>query len=328
MADSIQFIFRKKLPQFNSIEGLFEALIPVLQHKIKISRFELPYSGAGIRDVWLNLVASVWSKKTRVHITGHVNYVALVTGSNTILTIHDIGSALRGSVLKQWLIKLLWFWLPILRVRAITVISEFSKNELIDLAPFAAPKIKVIHNAVNPSFQYLPKEFDHKNPQILLIGTKANKNLERTLAALEGLKCNLKIIGPLTEKQIQLLAKTKLPYTQQEYLSFEEVLEAYATCDLLCFASLYEGFGMPIIEAQAVGRPVLTSHRGSMVEVAGLGACFVDPEDPLSIRQGVEKIIYDPVFRTHLIQQGLENVKKFSVENIAAQYLELYQDLN
>jgi glycosyltransferase involved in cell wall biosynthesis len=98
----------------------------------------------------------------------------------------------------------------------------------------------------------------------------------------------------------------------------------YQDADIVSFPSTYEGFGMPILEAQAVGRVVVTSRVLSMPEVAGEGACFVDPFDPSSIRRGLEQVIGDGDYRQKLIQKGFKNVERFDAERIANQYREVY----
>jgi len=81
------------------------------------------------------------------------------------------------------------------------------------------------------------------------------------------------------------------------------------------------------VEAQAVGRPVVTSNRCSMPEVAGDAACFVDPESIESIRRGVVRVLEERPYRESLIEKGLENVKRFAPARIAAQYADLYRTI-
>jgi glycosyltransferase involved in cell wall biosynthesis len=324
---SITFLFRKKTPQFNSIEGLFESIIPQLQAEADTKSVELSCIGAKPKDIFLNLWYAIKFRHSLVHITGHVNYVALVLGRKTVLTIHDVGSAFGNGKVKDMIISFFWFWLPALFVKKITVISEFSKEELIRLVPFSKHKIKVIPNAVNNAFKYCPKYFDSQNPLILHLGTKNNKNLERTIAALKGINCRLLVIGKLTPQQLDLLEETKIEYSNKFDLPFSEILQSYRDCDMLSFASTYEGFGLPIIEAQAVGRPVLTSYIGAMSEVAGNSACLVDPFSVDAIREGIEKIISNAAFRDELISKGLENVGRFRAGHIAQQYLAVYREL-
>ncbi|MCH6201334.1 glycosyltransferase family 4 protein [Aquiflexum sp. LQ15W] len=324
---SITFLFRKKVPQFNSIEGLFGSIVPELAAVADTKSVELPFIGAMPKDIFLNLRYALKFRHSLVHITGHVNYVALVLGRKTVLTIHDVGSAFGKGMVRDLITRFFWFWLPALFVKKITVISEFSKKELIRLVPFSKDKITVIPNAVNDAFQYQPKVFDNQNPLILHLGTKNNKNLERTIEALKGVRCRLMVIGKLTPPQLDLLEEAEIDFSNKFDLAFSEILQAYRDCDMLSFASTYEGFGLPIIEAQAVGRPVLTSHIGAMQEVAGDSACLVDPFSVDSIRAGILKIINNQAYRDDLIAKGLENVGRFRAAYIAKQYLAVYRDL-
>src|SRR5690606_6817480 len=164
-------------------------------------------------------------------------------------------------------------------------------------------------------------------PLILLMGTKPNKNLERTLEALKGLNCKVLIVGSLTVEQSRLVEVYQIEYENKFNLSFEDIMECYSACDFVCFASTYEGFGMPIIEAQAVGRPVITSNIGAMEEVSAGSACQVNPYDVASIKEGILKVCEDEQYRNSLISKGLENIKRFQPEYIAQQYIELYKEI-
>ena len=88
---------------------------------------------------------------------------------------------------------------------------------------------------------------------------------------------------------------------------------------------MYEGFGLPILEAQATGRPVITSNEASMPEVAGDAAILVNPYEVVEIKEAVEKIISDKKLREDLIKKGIENIKRFTPEKIAENYASLYR---
>ena len=97
--------------------------------------------------------------------------------------------------------------------------------------------------------------------------------------------------------------RTMIEYENWSNLSLDEVVRKYQQCDLLTFCSTYEGFGMPIVEANVVGRPVVTSDISSMPEVAGNAACLVDPFDSASIRSGIRRVIKDIDYRSEADRQ-------------------------
>jgi len=130
----------------------------------------------------------------------------------------------------------------------------------------------------------------------------------------------LRIIGAPSERQIKLLHKYQLDYSWIDKLAFKDVVKEYHEADCLVFISTYEGFGLPVIEAQAVGRVVLTSNISPLKEVAGPGACLVDPLDQSAVQKKIIRIIKDESFRQQLIEAGFKNVKKYTLTNIARQY--------
>ncbi|MCF1190797.1 glycosyltransferase family 4 protein [Mangrovimonas sp. AS39] len=324
---NVTFLFRKRLPGFHSIEELFYNISRRVGKELEVMNVELPYSKFSFKAI-INNFRFVKKNKTGVfHITGHVNYLALATGKRTVLTIHDIQSSFYGGFIHQFFIKVFWYWLPALIVKRITVISEFSKFELEKIIPFAKQKIKVIYNPLNDQLKYSPKKINETCPKILLLGTKPNKNLERSLNALVGIQAKLLIVGKLSQEQSHLLQSSSFNFENFENLPYEQIIELYMESDMVLFPSTYEGFGMPIIEAQAIGRPVITSDFGAMKEVAGEGACFINPNDEVSIREGTMKIIKNAEFREDIIKKGKGNAERFSLEKIAQQYLNLYKEI-
>jgi len=162
---------------------------------------------------------------------------------------------------------------------------------------------------------------------VLHIGTTPNKNLERHAAALQGIHCEFVIIGRLSNLQRVELDRRSISYQNYVDLSKSALVDQYEQCDLVLFASTYEGFGLPIVEAQAVGRPIISSDLWSMPEVAGGAACLVNPYEIKSIRNGVLRVIQDADYRNELIRLGYQNVKRFKLENTDAQYAELYREV-
>ena len=207
-----------------------------------------------------------------------------------------------------------------------TVISEATKNDLLRRTSFAENKIKVIPNYYDPAIKPCPKEFNKGKPRILQIGTKENKNVVRLIAALHGIDCHLVIVGGNNERINENLAEYKISHTWLQNLSDAALMEQYQQCDVLSLVSTIEGFGMPILEAQATGRVVVTSAISSMPEVAGT-ACYVNPLDVTSIRDGILKVIQDDEYRQKLIDLGFENIKRFELKEVTRMYCDLYEEV-
>jgi glycosyltransferase involved in cell wall biosynthesis len=210
----------------------------------------------------------------------------------------------------------------------VTVISEETKRQLMRHVRVNPDKVIVIPDPISETFRACPKEFNADCPQILHIGTKENKNLPRLVQALAGLRCKLQIVGKLNERQIEALQAAHIDYVSATDLTQEQMWKCYCEADLVSFVSTYEGFGLPIVEANAVGRPVVTSNVSSMPEVAGGSACLVDPHDVASIRAGIERVIGDRTYRDALIQAGFHNAERFRVADVAQQYISVYRKIS
>jgi len=157
------------------------------------------------------------------------------------------------------------------------------------------------------------------------VGTSENKNLPRVIEACRGLPVTLEIVGRLDRASARRLRQLGVPYDNPSDLADSDLREAYRRCDALIFVSTYEGFGMPIIEAQAVGRPVITSRVCSMPEASGGAACLVDPFDVADIRRGIQRLLGDPEYARTLVRFGYENAARYTPARVAAAYAELYR---
>ena len=325
----VVFFQRKARASGNfSIEKMFDDVRTYLSQDIAaVVSYSSRYSNGFFSRVWI-MIEAVFRQGDVNHVTGDVHFlVLLLKKQKTILTIHDCGFMKTASGLAYYILLYGWLRWPVSRSRWITVVSESTKRDLLTYVNCSADKIKVIPTNISEQFTYTPSSFNKDKPVILQIGTAHNKNLATLTKALKGVTCHLVIVGRLNEQQKGLLSECGVEYSNRYNLTFEEIVAEYRDSDMVTLVSTLEGFGMPIVEAQSIGRPVVTSNISSMPTVAGDGACLVDPFDPMAIRDGILKVIEDQEYRDALIRTGLENVKKYQVKKIAQQYYHLYQEV-
>jgi glycosyltransferase involved in cell wall biosynthesis len=320
---------RRPVPGWYSIERLYEdvraCLPPDILVQVRVSR----YYSRGLWGRFYDAVAASRHQGDVNHITGDVHFLTFfLSRRRTVMTVHDCGrlETLRG--VRRWVLWFFWFWLPAKRCAAIVAISHATKQQLLRYIRVDPDKVKVIHNNVSSEFQPVPVPFNSVRPRLLQIGVTENKNIERLAAALDGLDCELVVIGQPNPDQQAALKQNAVRFEIRVGLSREELLDEYRRCDMLVFVSTYEGFGLPIVEANAVGRPVITSDLLSMPEVAGDAACLVDPFDVMSIRAGIHRVIDDAQYREELVARGFVNAERFRVESIATQYADLYRKIH
>ncbi|HMH35268.1 MAG TPA: glycosyltransferase family 1 protein [Puia sp.] len=326
----IVYIFRKP-DRFYSIEHVFGLIAKEIESggEMEVTRVSLPQAGLNRSSFFGNRQFIRQLEADLFHVTGDVHYVSLfLPAKKTMLTIHDCNFMYNARGIKKWLLhKLLLRW-PIGRSRWITTISEATKRDIIRFTGCLPEKIRVIPNPVSNRIAYQPKIFNKQKPDILFFGTTMNKNLNRVGPALAGISCVLHIIGKIDLPERRMLEGHQIEYRNYLDLSEDDMISTYASTDFLLFPSTFEGFGMPIIEAQKTGRAVVTSNLSPMKEVAGAGAILVDPENIDSIREGVLRVIGDESTREDIIAKGLENVRQFDVKKIAGQYLALYKEMS
>jgi glycosyltransferase involved in cell wall biosynthesis len=324
---SVCLLFRQP-GRFFSIERIFQQLSPILAQSISLSTMEMKHARITIGNILANIRQAKNSSAEVYHITGDIHYVALgLPPRRTLLTIHDCVFLYAASGLKRRLLKWLLLDMPVRRSRLVTTISEATRQDILHFTGCSPQKVIVIPDPVSDTIRYSRADFRTEEPVILFMGTTDNKNLFRVAQALNGINCRLEIVGQLNADQIRALSEQSIRYNQQSGLSDEQVAAAYANADLVLFPSTFEGFGLPIVEAQKSGRPVITSDLSPMKEVAGGAAHLVDPYSADSIREGVLFLIRQPDYRQQLVEKGLANVHRFSAPAIAAQYLECYKKL-
>ena len=305
----VVLLYRKKNAARNSIEGVFSPL----DTWPGIHRMELPCDLDSIKSVFKLLWFALQIKEKNVHITGDIHYMAIfLFWKKIIVTVHDCNHYEDLSGIRKKVMGFIWYTLPLRIADKITVISPFAEEQLCGYFSFDHKKIVVIPNSFHPIKKDIPNKKEDKFT-ILSVGTNPIKNQKRLIEAAKGLAdVQLSFIGKLSEELTTLLETYHITYENQYFISRQELENYYNRADVLFFASIKEGFGLPILEAQSCGLPVITSNTTSMPYVAGGGACMVDPFDVVAIRGAILKIKLDPEYRQEIINNGFENINRFS----------------
>ncbi|MCB1608959.1 MAG: glycosyltransferase, partial [Xanthomonadales bacterium] len=321
---------RRAIHGHYSVERLFDDVRHELRTddavEIRLRLNDYPSRGVlpRLADAW----RAAREKSDLVHVTGDVHYLAWWTNPRrTVLTVLDCVTLHRLRGWRRALFKWLWYDLPVRRAGVVTVISDFTRRELIAETGCDPERVKVIYPHLSDEFTPMPQAFSTSGVRILQIGTTPNKNIERLMQAVAGMPVTLVVVGRLSETQRALAKSYDLDLISLVDLNREQLLAEYREADIVTLISTYEGFGLPIIEAQAIGRPVVTSTVCSMPEVAGEGGITVDPTDVAAIRVALQRLIDDADHRKAVINAGILNVERFRLPVIAGSYRKCYQRL-
>jgi glycosyltransferase involved in cell wall biosynthesis len=318
---------RRSFPGQYSMERVFAQIRPQLPPWVDVELFVTSHYSKGVLPRVQTALEARRHQGDVTHVTGDVNYaVILLRRRRTLLTLHDTEFLDRASPAKRLIYTWLWLKLPVRRAGLVSVPSEATRQDLLRLVRADPARIRVVPNPVGDDFTPEPPPAASR-PVVLLVGTGPNKNLLRSAAALAGLDCRVVVVGNLDGSQRAAMSGTGLDLEVRNALGDDDLRKAYRQAHLLLFASTKEGFGIPVLEAQAAGRPVVTSNRPPLSDVAGGAACLVDPFDVASIRAGVERVLASEEYRASLVRRGLENVQHYRVRAVAAAYAELYREL-
>lgn len=330
---SITFFIRSE-KGFVSIGKLFRPLISEIGRSEVVETVYMPSEKYGLLGVFKNLwFTFIHRNKNGInHITGDCHFIIFaLIGCKTVLTVHDLGFYTVHKKDRNWFKRFFLYYMqvywPIKLADKVIAISEKTRQEIIDTVPFKREILIARHVNVD-SFHYFPKAIDKGKIQIMQCGTRPHKNLETTIKALRGIPCELRVVKQMTEEQKQLARDNGVVFSNVYNITDEEMIQEYRNADIVCFPSIYEGFGAITLEAQATGRPVITSDREPMKSVSGGAALLLkEPTNVEEMKQTILKLINDDVFRQNLIEKGLENAKKYSLENCAKEHLEIYRSI-
>jgi len=274
-----------------------------------------------------------------------------------VMTVHDVLEHMYRAHDRSSLRRSLHFHLTrrVLKgARRILAVSKYTKGEIEKLFGIPGYRIEVIYNAIDERFlrghtseaerQILAERFLVTYPFLLYAGRiSPHKNLVRIIEAFSALKAELEkdgkypdlkliIIGDEVSKHPDLRRTVIRSGVQNDvrfmgFVPIEVLRVFYDAAKIFVFPSLYEGFGLPPLEAMAHGTPVLTSNTSSLPEVVGNAAVLVNPENVFEIMRALHRMLLDQALRDKLKQRGYEQSTKFSWEASARQILQVYDSV-
>ena len=239
-----------------------------------------------------------------------------------VVTVHDLAVFRHPGAFNRWSRAYGPVVVPrvLKTAQRVIAVSEFTKSELVDVLEVPAEKIRVIPNAVDEAFTRDGPSAD--GDYVLTVGTlEPRKNLARIAAAAQRTGLELRVVGARGWGDVAV------PGDGVRWLGEvpdDELARLYRGARCFAYASLYEGFGIPVLEAMACGTPVVTSRGGGTEEVADGAAVLVDPFDPVDIAAGIERAVLK---REELVRRGRERARAFSWQAVADATVDVYREL-
>ena len=291
-----------------------------------------------------------------VHIP-HLFWIPRGLSCPYVLTVHDLLEHMYGSRNASSLRRSVHFYLTrrvLRRAARVIAVSQFTKNEIEKLLAIPDARIEVVYNAIDERFlhghateadrELIAQRYLVNYPFILYAGAiRPHKNVVRIIEAFSALKSELQkeqryldlkliIIGDDLSSHPRLRRTVVRSAVQNDvrFLGFVpiEVLRIfYDVAKIFVFPSLYEGFGLPPLEAMAHGTPVVTSNTSSLPEVVGNAALLVNPENVFEIRRGLQRALLDSALREQMKQRGYEQAQRFSWTSSVSRILEIYREV-
>jgi glycosyltransferase involved in cell wall biosynthesis len=291
-----------------------------------------------------------------------LNAVPLLMPRPYVVTIHDMGSLLFGEGTKvRTSFRLFQFRRGLLRAERVIAVSAATRRDVENVLGVPPQRIRQIYDAPDPKFvrepaaggeaaeaiaerQRILERYGINYPFLLYAGAvRAQKNIPRLVEAFAVLRGDLEqhpvyrdlrliIIGDEISKFPALrraVIKTRVEKLVRflGFVPLETLRVFFEAASAFVFPSLYEGFGLPPLEAMASGTPVVTSNVSSLPEVVGNAAVLVNPENVFDIARGIRDVLFDEQLRADLIRRGYEQVRRFSWATAARQVLDIYREV-
>jgi glycosyltransferase involved in cell wall biosynthesis len=303
-----------------------------------------------IRIMWEQLVLPSLLINQRFNLLHAPGYVAPIRSRvPVVITLYDLIALSHPSLctLSNRLHYRLLVPLSVRKATRIIVPSETTRTDLLRCFPAAEDKVRVIPLGVRPEFRILRNtdafrriRLEYRLPERFILfvgGLEPKKNLTRLIEAYRLLRQNpaiphqLVIVGAPSWDQANVMRAIREQGVEHDviftgFIPFDKLTLLYNMADLFVFPSLYEGFGLPPLEAMACGTPVVISDRGSLPEVAGQAAITTDPLATDQLASAMKMVLTDDKVRTELITRGLNHVRKFSWDAAATATEVVYEE--
>jgi glycosyltransferase involved in cell wall biosynthesis len=314
-----------------ALKQLRDDVVFVAPHDIRMHEsakaLEVQCIGSHRGHLWEQLDLPLYLRRNGSPLLISLCSTAPLLYGNQIATHHDITYVRHPESYTRSFRLLYRTMTPIMlsRIKTLLTVSNFSKGEISQFYRYPEKKILVVPNAVSGAFQPGPPIKDGANYLLAVSSPSAHKNFNRMIQAFLMLRnhddLQLHIVGAASEifadESLQRLASRDSRIRFLGRLSDSELIAQYQGATAFVFPSLYEGFGIPPLEAQACGCPVLAANAASIPEVLQASALYFDPLDVSHMASAMERILVDMPLRQSLRRRGLSNVTRFSWEESA-----------
>lgn len=274
------------------------------------------------------------------------DWIQPLTSAKKVTTVHDLITLRYPETSHPYIIetqKRRLHWVK-REVDIVFADSQATKNDLTDILHFNANKIKVVYPGLKDIYKPIGEEdklrikqkYGLNDSYLLTVGTmEPRKNIRNSILAFERFLHHNLISS--RKKPVELVIVGKVGWGEKYkstrlikilgYVAEKDMPALYGAASVFLYPSFYEGFGLPVIEAMACGLPVITSNCGSLKEVAGEAALFVDPLAPEDLAVKMTQIFVDNKLKEELIKKGIENAKRFNWEKTAKEVIKLYEEI-